>query len=321
MKRVYLGIDTSNYTTSLSLCDEKGEVLTNLRKILSVKTGEHGLRQSEAVFQHVNNLPELFDGLVLEDMALCGIGCSIQPRPAEDSYMPVFRVGEGFARALAKTHQVPLVCVSHQENHIRAAFYGAELSPEDLSFPVLATHFSGGTSELLIVSKTGHGFNCECVGKTLDLNAGQLIDRIGVAMGLDFPAGRALEDLAIKATKNRLRISSRVEGADFHFSGQENQAMAMIQRGEPYEDIALALLSSVAKTLERSVRFAARQYHIKDVIFAGGVMSNAIIKNRLTHRFEGSGLRLHFSDPAYTTDNAVGTALLTKDFLTGADYG
>lgn len=321
MKRVYLGIDTSNYTTSLSLCDEKGEVLSNFRKILSVKTGERGLRQSEAVFQHVNNLPELFDALALEDMALCGIGCSVQPRPVKDSYMPVFRVGEGFARALSKTHQVPLVCVSHQENHIRAALYGADLSPESLAFPILATHFSGGTSELLIVSKTGNGFNCECAGKTLDLNAGQLIDRIGVAMGLAFPAGRALEELAQKSTDHSISISSRVEGANFHFSGQENQAMTMIQKGEPYEDIALALLFSIAKTLERAVRFATEQYHIKDVLFAGGVMSNTIIKEKLTHRFKGSGLCLHFSDPSYTTDNAVGTVLLTKDILTGVHYG
>ena len=95
-----LGIDTSNYKTSIAVIDHKKHIICDLRRFLTVKQGERGLRQSDALFQHIQNLPELmeemrrmFDGRIDAD------ACSFRPRPEAGSYMPVFLAGSGFAKA------------------------------------------------------------------------------------------------------------------------------------------------------------------------------------------------------------------------------
>ena len=312
---MFLGIDTSNYTTSLAICDANGVIVEEQKQILSVRSGERGLRQSEAVFQHVKNLPDLMEKLQTDPKTLQAIGVTTTPRPVENSYMPVFRAGEGMARSLAKMLNLPLVRFSHQENHIRAALYGCALDPEKVQFPIIATHFSGGTSELLLVHRSETGYDCQIVGQTLDLNAGQLVDRIGVAMGLSFPAGKALEQMALTAGGKAAPISSCVEDCDFHFSGQENQALALLKQGVPEGEVALGLLRSIAKTLEKAVRCAAKTYGVHTVLFSGGVMANGIIKDVLSHRL-AKGFHLYFTKPAYATDQAAGVALLTRDQFT-----
>ena len=312
-KNVFLGIDTSNYTTSIALCDQDGRLLVDKRQILEVKNGERGLRQSEALFQHTNNLPKCLSEIDFSQYKIKNIGVSVSPRPIADSYMPVFRVGFGVAKALASVLNVPLNLFSHQEGHIRAAMYGCGLNSNKINFPFLATHFSGGTSEIILVDKKDSGFSCSIIGQTLDLNAGQLVDRIGVASGLSFPAGKAMETLAMSYPHSSFRISSRVEGADFHFSGQENQAKKLLIAGYDPGEIAYALFKSIAKTLERSIRYSVEKTQVKTIVFSGGVMANVIIKHTLKHRFRGSGIKLFFSDPCYATDNAVGCALLAQE--------
>ncbi len=318
MKKLYLGIDTSNYTTSMALCDEEGQLVADCRRVLKVRPGERGLRQSEAVFQHVQNLPVLARKLRAENRGtIAGICYSKSPRPQVESYMPVFRVGESHAEVLATMAHIPVVAMSHQENHIRSAIYGGGCTPETLHFPILATHFSGGTSELLKVTPEGKGYHCDIVGKTLDLNAGQLVDRLGVALGMDFPAGKALEALAKTATHHDVVLTSRVEGCDFHFAGQENQARALLEKGVPANEIADALFRCIGKTLHRVVRQAAKEEGIRDIVFSGGVMANGLIRETIAAHLIPAGLHLHFTQPHYATDNAVGCALLGWDCLKG----
>jgi len=309
---VILGIDTSNYTTALALVDFDGKLVYQGRQVLDVKKGNRGLRQSEALFQHVVNLPVLMQKMRPQsgDYQIKGIAVSAKPRPVKDSYMPVFRAGIGLAESLACTLNVPLFYSTHQEGHIRAALYGAQLKPSDLPTAFLATHFSGGTSELLAVKPHQKGYACDILGKTLDLNAGQLVDRIGVALGCSFPAGKALEGLAEQATLKNCVIPSSVSGMDFHFSGQEANAKQWIQKGVSKEEIAFGLLKSIAKTLSKIIQQAAKETALADVLFSGGVMSNQIIRQMLEKKFDGVPIRLHFTAPEYATDNAVGIAYI-----------
>ncbi|MDO4288065.1 MAG: peptidase M22 [Eubacterium sp.] len=316
--RLSLGIDTSNYTTSIALARASGEVVYTAGKLLEVRAGERGLRQSEALYQHVVNFPELMANIpetfdLKRDLAV--ICYSDRPRPLEDSYMPVFRAGIGHARALAKALDIPAMAVSHQENHIRAAIYGAGITPEELSFPLLATHFSGGTSEILLVETRSGGYNCKIVGKTLDLNAGQLVDRVGVSLGLGFPAGKALEALAQRAEGRDCVIPSTVEGMNFHFSGQENKAAQLLETGAAPEEIAYGVLRSVAKTLIKTIGRGASRFEVGDVLFSGGVMSNQIIRSIVERGLSRKRLRLHFSEPRFAADNAAGCALMGADHL------
>ena len=313
-----LGIDTSNYTTSLAIANRFGQVVYAAGKLLEVKAGERGLRQSEALYQHVVNFPELMAGIpeafnLKEDLAV--ICYSDRPRPIADSYMPVFRAGIGQAKTLARALDIPALAVSHQENHIRAAIYGAGLTPEALRFPILATHFSGGTSEILLADTRAGGFRCEIVGETLDLNAGQLVDRVGVALGLTFPAGKALEALARKAVNRDCVVPSTVEGMNFHFSGQENKAVQYLERGIAPEEVAYGVLRAVAKTLSKVIGRGAARYGASDVLFSGGVMSNQIIREIVEKELSRKKLGLHFSKPRFAADNAAGCALMGADWL------
>lgn len=318
-----LGIDTSNYTTSVALVDENENIIFNQGILLEVKSGEKGLRQSDALFQHINNLPTLLKDLPRgrEIEVIC---FSERPRPLPDSYMPVFNVGKSLAQSLAGVLDSELLAVSHQENHIRAAIYGSG-SPK-LENPFCGVHFSGGTSEILLVRKEEAGFCCEIMAQTLDLNAGQLIDRVALLMGCAFPGGMALEAVAVKAILKDSGIdciiSTTMDGVDFHFSGQENQAITCLNNGTDPSEVAYSLLKSIAKTLSKSIQLLNEKQGFQSVLFSGGVMSNQIIKMILLNELKNSGIDLHFSPGAYARDNALGNALLGMDYFKkqGGDF-
>ncbi|MGC5324421.1 O-sialoglycoprotein endopeptidase [Brevibacillus sp. SYSU BS000544] len=311
MQKVLLGIDTSNYRTSLCLATEDGQIVAEAKRLLRVKEGKRGLQQSEAVFQHVMNLPELSDELSLTDWDIVAVCASAKPRPVEKSYMPVFKVGEGLARSLSVFLKVPHYITSHQEGHIAAGEFTSEVKPASDQF--LAVHLSGGTSEILSCVRTRTGYQIEKIGGTIDLHAGQLVDRIGVALGLAFPAGPYLEKLAEDAADSTFAVSSSVNGLQFSFSGPEAALLRAIdqQTASPAE-IARATEQCIANTLEKSLRAAIESGHSKEILIVGGVAANKYIRERLIKRLEHRAVqaKLTFCDPVYSGDNAYGVAML-----------
>jgi N6-L-threonylcarbamoyladenine synthase len=225
--------------------------------------------------------------------------------------MPVFLAGLSQARSLGYVNKVPCYEVSHQEGHIMAGVYGNEQLLHNGSF--LAVHFSGGISEVLRI-KAGEQnlFDIELTRSGSDLHAGQLVDRVGVAMGLPFPCGHRLEEMARQAGESDIMIPSSISSSGFSFSGAENKALSLIKQGYPHEQIALALFKMIANTLEKILLSEYEQSGIKDVLLVGGVMANGIIRDRLLRRLRhpAVGMKLCFADPNLSTDNAVGVALL-----------
>ncbi len=294
---LYLGIDTSNYTTSLALADENG-VLQNLKMLLPVKEGERGLRQSDAVFSHIKQLPILFEQMGKQD--LCAIGYSATPRSCEGSYMPCFLAGEAVARALACQMGLPIYPFSHQDGHVCAAAYSADrmdlLDKEFLSF-----HVSGGTTELLHV-KNG---KAECIGGSSDLHAGQAVDRVGTMLSLRFPCGPALEELSQSEPFPDCRVS--VKEVTCSLSGVENQAKKMYEQGESPAKIAAFTLAYLAKTIDTLSKNARKHYPDLPILYAGGVMSNQRIQAYLAKREN-----TYFAKREYSSDNAAGIALLCR---------
>ena len=244
-----LGIDTSNYTTSVAVFDGMGG--RNAGRLLEVRPGELGLRQSDALFQHVKRLPERFAQLRKEGWldGLSAVAASTRPRAVEGSYMPCFLAGESQGRALADVLGVPFYAVSHQQGHLAAAAWSAG-KLELLDRPMLAWHLSGGTTELLYVEPEGTNVRAECIGGTSDISAGQLIDRTGVLLGLPFPAGRALDALAAESGPVR-GFPVKLNGLTFSLSGMENQARAMAEQGRPPQEIARFVLETVASVVRR----------------------------------------------------------------------
>ena len=307
MKRFYVGIDTSNYTTSCALFDaSECRFHSNVKRLLGVAEGERGLRQSDAVFAHIKNLPSVTEE-ALSDIVpeqLCAVGVSSTPRDADGSYMPCFLSGEAAASTLAAGMKKPLHKFSHQAGHVMAAVFSSG-SPDLMSREFIAFHVSGGTTELLKVKPRDVGFDIEKLGGTLDLNAGQCIDRVGVAMGLTFPCGPKLEELALKNTEQIEKNKLSVTGCECNLSGVENKAAKMLSDGKSLEYTAAYVLDFIGRTLVRLTENALDGNNMP-VLYAGGVMCNSIIKDMIHKK----GFDARFAEPKFSSDNAAGCALL-----------
>ena len=293
---MFLGIDTSCYTTSVAVLSASGEVVADKRRFLEVKQGSRGLRQSEGVFQHMKNLPLLIEEIKEFLPLVKAVAVSSRPRNQEDSYMPVFLAGEGFAKTIAASLGVPLVFTDHQNGHIMAAAKSSAFEPGGR---FIVIHLSGGTTEILEVC----GDKAEIIGKTLDIPAGQLIDRTGVMCGLKFPCGKEMDSFCAK-TDIKLPVS--VKNCDINFSGAEIQAERLYKSGVAAEEIYSAVFDCIARSLEKAIKNAGDY----DVLPVGGVSSNGRIREHLIKAF---GEKVHFAERVYMTDNAVGVAHICRE--------
>ncbi len=302
---MFLGIDTSNYTTSAAVYDSENNIVIQRKKLLPVKEGELGLRQSDAVFAHVKQLgdivSELYDGNKYE---IEGIGVSTRPRDIEGSYMPCFMVGDMVTKTLSAVLNTPRYEFSHQQGHIAAALYSAG-RPDLLKEPFIAFHLSGGTTEALLVTPDENRIiKCEKVAGSCDLKAGQAVDRVGVMLGLPFPAGKHLEELALKSDKI-FKVKPTMKGKECCLSGIENKCAKMLSTGEKPEDIALFCLKSVEAALCGMTDALISEYGNLPLVYAGGVMSNKIIRKTMEEKYKGI-----FALPEFSSDNAAGIAVL-----------
>lgn len=351
-KFTVLGIDTSNYTTSVALVDDNGKILTDFRRLLSVKQGERGLRQSDAVFQHMINFPQIFEEMsgflkieskdLKSALKLKAIAVSERPRPVEGSYMPCFRTGEAFARTLATSLALPIFRFSHQEGHIEAALYGQEI---DFPSKFLCWHLSGGTCELLLVENAylkaseqkftdsqdmytnSHAYNISIIGGTLDISFGQLIDRIGVRLGMPFPSGKYLDELACaeKVSSRKFeQIFTKIKrkGLFFNISGLETQIQRYIESriGKSENEqltgyIASDLFEIIADLLMQVSTEALGEEKIHHILFSGGVAESSYIRKRFKESKENDKYSFDFSNAKLSSDNAVGIALLGRKLL------
>lgn len=299
-----LGVDTSNYATSLAVAESFGkEVVCAKKRMLPVKEGELGLRQSDAVFHHALALPDMIEEMRVEGVLkeIKAVGVSQKPRPVQGSYMPCFIAGISFAAAFAAALDVPLVRTSHQQGHLMAALYGtgetALLQGENLVF-----HLSGGTTELLLCR--GYGVE-RTLGQSLDLYAGQAIDRLGVRLGYAFPAGAQVSALA-EEWNEEIDPKVSVKGMDCHLSGLQNQCEALLEQGKAPGYVAKYCLSAVAKTAAAMAQAARKQLGPLPLVCAGGVMASSVIRRIMQDRIEN----IWFVPPQLSADNAVGTALI-----------
>lgn len=333
---LFLGIDTSNYTTSVAVYDNEKRIIIHKRKLLPVKNGQLGLRQSDAVFHHTNQFFEVYSQLAGEVNLknISAIGVSSRPRPVENSYMPCFSVGLNIAKVLADTLDIPLFEFSHQEGHIAAAIYSCNMT--DLLYrSFIAFHLSGGTTEALLVKCGKRSIDdISIIAQTLDLNAGQVIDRAGVKIGLDFPCGKELEALAcdfyeniesfidkdkyLKSLNNSGNLSKKklfgiktsLKDGCCCLSGVENKCAEMVQKGEPKEKTAAYCLAYIEETLYDMTVWLINKYGYLPLVYAGGVMSDSIIRSRMENEFDCS-----FASPEFSSDNAGGIA-----FLAGIEF-
>ena len=299
-----LGIDTSNYTTSAALILDKS--VKSEKKLLPVKEGELGLRQSDAVFYHTVQLPEVLECLFedAEHKKIEAVGVSVRPRDVEGSYMPCFLTGKSAAKAAALSCGAEYFEFSHQAGHIAAALFSAErLDLIEKRF--IAFHVSGGTTEALLVTPSdNYVFNCKIVARSLDLKAGQAIDRTGKLLGLKFPSGAEIDRLACESVR-KFKIKPAMKGADCCLSGIQNKCKDMLYAGEQREDIANYCISYICAAVDAMTEKVIEEYGELPLIYAGGVMCNSQIKRYITEKYGAC-----FASPQFSSDNAAGIAVL-----------
>ena len=304
----FLGIDTSNYTTSVAVVSEDNTVLSSKRKLLEVSDGQVGLRQSEAVFKHIKNLPDI----VSEAVELCekdcikAVGVSDRPRNKEGSYMPCFMAGKAVAESIASVLKVPCFRFSHQSGHIAAALLSAG-KLDLIGGKFIAFHISGGTTEAILVTADEKDFfDCEIIGESSDLKIGQAVDRVGNMLGLPFPSGKYLEELALTGN---LPISAKptVRDCNCSISGLQNKCEDLYKKGLSKNDIARFCIEYICNTVDKMTENIILKYGDLPLIYAGGVMSNSFVKEKITKKYGA-----YFAAPEFSTDNASGIALMTK---------
>jgi N6-L-threonylcarbamoyladenine synthase len=306
--RVILGIDTSNYTTSVTILSLDGRLIANLKRPLRVKEGERGLRQSDALFSHTVNLPSLMNEAkqYLKDCEVVAIGVSEKPRNVEGSYMPCFLAGVASAESVSAVMGVPIYKFSHQCGHIMAALYSSE-NLGLLGGEFGAFHISGGTTELVRVSPDDRGFKTELIGGTADLNAGQVVDRIGVYLGMPFPAGPHLEAVALTNDKKIPKRKISISGMTVNLSGLENMAIKLYSETSDKALVGAFVFDYIGRAVSGMIDAYKEVYGEGKIILAGGVMCNRIIKDMLMEKYDVS-----FAEPALSADNAVGIAVLAR---------
>lgn len=304
-----IGFDTSNYTTSIAYFDGTDGV--NVSKLLPVKEGELGLRQSDAVFAHIKSLPELSGRLFsnVDVDKITAVGVSTRPRAVEGSYMPCFMVGYSHAKLLADAFNVPLVECSHQQGHVAASLWSAARL-DLMDVPHLAWHLSGGTTELLLVEPDGKNVKCTRIGGTTDISAGQLIDRTGQLLGQPFPAGKHIDYLSREAVNKDL-FKVKCPDMEFSLSGVQNKVNTYFENCQDAVETAGYALRCVCHAVYTATNNAMKAYPGLPVVFSGGVASNAMLREKI------APLNPVFAKPEFSTDNAMGVAVLTHRQMEG----
>ena len=297
--QLFLGLDTSNYTTSAALVDINENIVADSRKILEVKQGEKGLRQSDALFQHWKNLPVLLEPLLKEYCRfIAGVCAGSRPRPQEGSYMPVFTAGTGIGTVVAASLNAQYSEISHQEGHLLSAAHNNDVSEKE---DIILTHLSGGTLEFVKVSNGIH----EIVYATKDISYGQLIDRTGVFLGMPFPAGRYVDEMAVKAyVKGRKDPVSRVfmDDSGMNLSGLENSLKSALKNHDK-ESVCAFLMERISESFIKACDKVSAENNINKILVCGGVASSEFLRNYCKDR------GYIFGEKALCSDNAAGEAI------------
>jgi N6-L-threonylcarbamoyladenine synthase len=218
-------------------------------------------------------------------------------------------VGAGFARSLAYAWGRPAIGIHHLEGHLLAPL----LEPDPPSFPFLALLVSGGHTQLVDVTDIGR---YRILGETLDDAAGEAFDKTAKMLGLPYPGGAALAQLAERGRSGRFNFPRPMldrPGLDFSFSGLKTAALVALRDraldDEDRADIARGFQEAVVDTLaEKSRRALAASGH-RRLVVAGGVGANRRLRERLEEIAHAAGAQLYFPRTEFCTDNGAMIAL------------
>ena len=236
--------------------------------------------------------------------------------------IPALLVGLNYAKGLAQANNLPLIGVNHFLAHIYGAFLdgGAEMLKKKETYPILALVVSGGHTSLLLVESDGSARQLGC---TIDDAAGEALDKGAKLLGLGYPGGPIMQKTAENGDIDRFDFPRPLTGAagkpvspenryNFSFSGIKTALLYHTQRLGGVENIKDSLLydtvasyqMAVVDTLTRKTMLAAKDFNVKQIVLAGGVACNKLLRQLITEKAP-KGVKVRIAPPKYCTDNAA----------------
>jgi N6-L-threonylcarbamoyladenine synthase len=293
-----LGIETSCDETAAAVVEDGTRILSNqIASQVEIHARYGGVVPEVASRQHLLSIIPILEQAMAEAKVawndLAGVAVTIGPGLAGS-----LLVGVNVAKALALAHGLPIIGVNHLEGHIYANWLGGN----SISFPVVCLIVSGGHSDLVLMK--GHG-DYVVLGRTRDDAAGEAFDKAARILGLDYPGGPAIEQAAKKGTASIQLPRAWLKGSsDFSFSGVKTALLRLAEAGEvsSVADGAASFQAAVIDVLVAKTVAAARERRVRQVLLAGGVASNELLRNWLA---EKSPLPVLVPQPVLCTDNAA----------------
>jgi len=293
-----LGIETSCDETAAAVVEDGTRILSNqIASQVEIHARYGGVVPEVASRQHLLSIiPILKQAMAEAEVAwsdLAGVAVTIGPGLAGS-----LLVGVNVAKAMALAHGLPIIGVNHLEGHI----YANWLEGNSISFPVVCLIVSGGHSDLVLMR--GHG-DYVVLGRTRDDAAGEAFDKAARILGLGYPGGPAIEQAARAGTASIQLPRAWLRGSsDFSFSGVKTALLRLAEAGEvsSVADAAASFQAAVIDVLVTKTVAAARERRVRQVLLAGGVASNELLRNWLA---EKSPLPVLVPQPILCTDNAA----------------
>lgn len=300
-----LGLETSCDETGVAIYDaECGLLAEALFSQIALHAPYGGVVPEVASRDHTRKIIPLIEQVLkeagMQGQDLDGVAYTTGP-----GLVGALMVGAMVGRTLAYAWGVPAVGVHHLEGHLLAPC----LEDEPPAFPFLALLVSGGHTELVEVQALGR---YQVIGDTLDDAAGEAFDKTAKLLGLGYPGGAALAQLAEKGKAGQFEFPRPMldrPGLDFSFSGLKTAALHAIKGVELTDqtkaDIAHAFQEAIVETLAAKCQRALKQTGLKRLVIAGGVGANRALRARLQTMTQQMNATVYFPRPAFCTDNGA----------------
>lgn len=305
MSITLLAIESSCDDTSAAIIRD-GEVLSNIMATQAIHKAYGGVVPEVASRAHQANI------IPVVDAAFAKAGIAKHELDAVaftrgPGLMGSLIVGVTFAKAFAMSYQIPLIEVNHMRAHVMAHFAEAP-RPE---FPFLCLTVSGGHTQIL---KVYSPFQMEVIGTTIDDAAGEAFDKTGKLLGLDYPAGPKIDQLAQKGQPKYTFTEPRIKNLDFSFSGLKTSILYFLKDQlkenpnfiqENLADICASVQDRIVSILMNKLIKAAQITGFKQIAVAGGVSANSSLRKALSQAGETYGWQTFVPQLEYCTDNAA----------------
>ncbi len=308
-QKYILGIESSCDDTSAAVLLGK-KVLSNVTANQSVHEIYGGVVPELASRAHQQNIVPVVDTALkkagISASQLDGIAYTRGP-----GLMGSLLVGGSFAKSMAQSLNIPIIGVHHMEAHILAHLIEDEGFPNP-PFPFLCLTVSGGHTQIVRVDSPNH---FELLGETLDDAAGEAFDKAAKVMGLPYPGGPVIDQLAKDGNLEAFAFGKpKIEGLNFSFSGLKTSFLYTVQKGvkddaafieKNKHDLAASIQHTIVEVLMKKLEKAAKQTNIKHIAIAGGVSANSGLRSALLEQGHKKGWHTYIPPFSYCTDNGA----------------